>query len=52
MEKKKTLLVVGAGGFIGGFIASEGLKRGYDVWAGISESTSRRYLTEKELHLS
>ena len=52
MEKKKTLLVVGAGGFIGGFIASEGLKRGYDVWAGIRESTSRRYLTEKELHFA
>lgn len=52
MEKKKTLLVVGAGGFIGGFIASEGLKRGYDVWAGIRESTSRRYLTDKELHFA
>lgn len=26
MEEKKTLLIVGAGGFIGGFIAAEGLR--------------------------
>lgn len=51
-EKKKTLLVVGSGGFIGGFIASEGLRRGYDVWAGVRESTSRRYLTDPALHFA
>ena len=48
-ETKKTLLVVGAGGFIGGFIAEEGLKRGYDVWVGVRESTSRRYLSDARL---
>ena len=51
-DKKKTLLVVGAGGFIGGFIASEGLRRGFDVWAGVRESTSRRYLSDPALHFA
>lgn len=48
---KKTLLIVGAGGFIGGFIASEALKRGYDTWAGVRESTSRRWLGLPGLHI-
>ncbi len=48
----KTLLVIGAGGFIGGFICKEGLKRGYDTYAGVRASTSRRYLDEKRLHFA
>lgn len=51
MTKKKTLLVVGAGGFIGGFICAEGLRRGYDTYAGVRESTSRRYLADENLHI-
>lgn len=51
-ENKKTLLVIGAGGFIGGFIAAEGLRRGYDVWVGVRQSTSRRYLTDPRLHFA
>lgn len=51
MTDKKTLLVVGAGGFIGGFICSEGLKRGYDTYAGVRRSTSRRYLSDERLHI-
>lgn len=43
---KKSVLVVGAGGFIGGFIVKRGLELGYDVWAGVRESTSRRYLAD------
>lgn len=43
MNKKK-VLVVGAGGFAGGFIVEEGLRRGYEVWAGVRASTSRKYL--------
>lgn len=46
----KSLLVVGAGGFIGGFIASKALEQGYDVWVTVRESTSRRYLTDDRLH--
>jgi len=49
---KKTILIIGAGGFIGGFIAAEALRRGYDVWAGVRESTSRRYLTDPRLHFA
>lgn len=48
MEKKK-VLIVGAGGFIGGFIAAESLRRGYETWCGVRESTSRRYLTDPSL---
>ncbi len=46
----KTILIVGAGGFIGGFIAEEALKRGYRTWVGVRESTSRRYLTSPDLN--
>ena len=48
---KKTLLVVGAGGFIGGFICGEGLRRGFDTYAGVRESTSRRYLGDPAQHI-
>lgn len=46
----KKVLIVGAGGFIGGFIAAESLRRGYDTWCGVRESTSRRFLTDPRLH--
>ena len=50
MNEKKTILIIGAGGFIGGFIARQALERGYDTWVGVRESTSRRYLTDPRLH--
>ncbi|MDE7459670.1 MAG: NAD(P)-dependent oxidoreductase [Paramuribaculum sp.] len=43
------VLIIGAGGFIGGFIARESLRRGYTTWAGVRESTSRRFLTDPQL---
>lgn len=43
-------MIVGAGGFIGGFIASEALRRGYDTWVAVRETTSRRYLSDERLH--
>ncbi len=46
----KRILVIGAGGFIGGFIAAEGLRRGMDVWVGVRASTSMRYLEDPRLH--
>ena len=49
-QAKKRVLIVGAGGFIGGFIAAEALKRGLEVWAGVRESTSRRYLTDPRIN--
>lgn len=45
----KKVLVVGAGGFAGGFICTECLGRGWEVWAGVRESTSRRYLSDPRL---
>lgn len=45
----KRVLVVGAGGFAGGFIVEEGLRRGFEVWAGVRESTSRRYLSNPSI---
>lgn len=47
--QKKKLLVVGAGGFIGGFIAAKSLEKGYDTYVAVRESTSRRYLTDPRL---
>lgn len=43
-EMAKSVLIVGAGGFIGGFIAREAVRRGYDTWCGIREGTSLRRL--------
>lgn len=45
----KSLLIVGAGGFIGGFIAKRALELGYDTTAGVRPSTSRRYLDDPRL---
>lgn len=42
----KNILIVGAGGFIGGFIVKEAIARGYDTWAGVRESTSKKYLDD------
>lgn len=43
------VLVVGAGGFAGGFIVEEGLKRGYEVYAGVRETTSKKYLADERI---
>lgn len=44
--RRQRVLVIGAGGFTGGFIVDEGLRRGFDVWAGVRASTSRKYLAD------
>lgn len=46
----KRVLVVGAGGFAGGFIVEEGLRRGYEIYAGVRETTSRKYLANERIH--
>ena len=43
------MLVVGAGGFAGGFLVEEGLKRGYEMWAGVRASTSLKYLADSRI---
>lgn len=42
--------MIGAGGFIGGFMAKESLNRGYETWVVVRESTSRRYLSDERLN--
>lgn len=44
------VLIVGAGGFIGGFIARKALQQGYETWVAVRETTSRRYLDDPSLH--
>lgn len=45
----KRILIVGAGGFIGGFIARRALELGFDTTVGVRETTSRRYLADERL---
>lgn len=50
MAAADKILIVGAGGFIGGFIAAEALRRGCETYVAVRESTSRRYLADPRLH--
>jgi len=45
----KKVLIVGAGGFIGGFIADEAVRRGYETYVAVRETTSMRYLQNPAL---
>ena len=42
----RSLLVVGAGGFIGGFICAEGLRRGMKVTAGVRADECRALMQD------
>lgn len=46
------LLVTGASGFIGSFIVSTGLDNGYEVWAGIRSTSSKKYLNDHDIHFA
>ena len=48
MQRKK-ILITGASGFIGSFIVEEALKRGFDTWAAVRGSSSRRYLADERI---
>lgn len=43
------ILITGASGFIGGFLVEEALNRGYEVWAGIREGSSKANLQDKRI---
>ena len=49
-DMQKRILITGAGGFIGGFIVDEALRRGYETWAGVRSTTSREYLQDDRIH--
>ncbi len=48
MDKK--ILITGAGGFIGGFIVQEAIDRGYETWAAVRKTTSRKFLVDERIH--
>lgn len=46
------ILITGASGFIGSFLAERALAEGMDVWAGVRATSSRRYLDDARLHFT
>lgn len=44
------ILITGASGFIGSFIVEEALNRGFDVWAAVRDTSSKRYLQDPRIH--
>lgn len=46
----KRVLITGAGGFVGGFIVEESLKRGFEAWAAVRRSTSREFLQDDRIN--
>ena len=46
------ILITGASGFIGSFIAERALEAGMEVWAGVRSTSSRKYLGDKRLHFT
>ena len=47
-----TILVTGASGFIGSFLVEEALNQGFEVWAGVRGSSSRKYLQDSRIHFA
>lgn len=45
----KRILITGAGGFIGGYLVEEALSRGYETWAAVRKTTSRKFLTDERI---
>lgn len=43
------ILVTGASGFIGSFIVERALELGFEVWAGVRQSSSRQWLTDPRI---
>jgi nucleoside-diphosphate-sugar epimerase len=46
------VLITGASGFIGSFLVEEGLKRNYEVYAGIRRTSSKEYLKDPRIHFA
>ena len=44
------ILITGASGFIGSFIVEEALRRGFETWAAVRQSSSRAFLKDERIH--
>ncbi|MBR6284724.1 MAG: NAD(P)-dependent oxidoreductase [Muribaculaceae bacterium] len=49
-NNSKRILITGAGGFIGSYIVTAALERGYETWAAVRATTSREFLTDPRIH--
>ena len=47
----KNILITGSSGFIGSFLATEGIKRHYQVYAAVRSSSDTTYLKEKNVKI-
>ncbi|MCD8202225.1 MAG: NAD(P)-dependent oxidoreductase [Prevotella sp.] len=45
-----SVLITGASGFIGSFMVEEALRQGFDTWAAVRRSSSRRWLQDSKIH--
>lgn len=44
------ILITGASGFIGSFMVEQALAYGYETWAAIRPTSSKRYLSDRRIH--
>ncbi len=45
-----TILVTGASGFIGSFIVEKALEEGFETWAAVRKTSSKKYLQDSRIH--
>jgi nucleoside-diphosphate-sugar epimerase len=48
---KKKVLITGASGFIGSYLVEEALQQGYEVFAGIRKTSSRKFLQHPDIRI-
>jgi nucleoside-diphosphate-sugar epimerase len=46
----RSILITGAGGFIGSHLVEQALAEGWEVWAGVRRTTSHAWLTDPRIH--
>jgi nucleoside-diphosphate-sugar epimerase len=46
----KNILITGASGFIGSAFVDEALSRGWNVWAGVRQTSNKQFLNDSRIH--